>query len=382
MQTAYNAGRALAFDAVKPVALELVGVGDARQTEVCRRLTQPPVRRLYTDGFWKTHWPPFHFGCRTTVRAIYDPAELEEEPLTEVPAGEEPAKGFGVNPLSSGNWWRELKSMADRARKYGVQGEISRAKDVLVARKSLGGGTAKRERKEYGELSAFDFLFEDIREEDREQVAGDLAKTNPEHLPLLLKYGKDMRGDFYWDKGVPYYSPSANRIYLNILAKNPRSEVLGYTANTAAMLHEWGHWLDQNMLRNGKTLHEQMPDLGRLLEEDAVLYTRHLTKTDEAIKSAGDLVNLPRDMRGRIRDNLNEDKNLKNGVSDIFSGLTRDAVKGEWGHDWSYWTEGVLEKEAVAHFFEARAAGGRKLEVMKEYFPTAYRYFENILKGF
>lgn len=134
VQTAYNAGRALAFDAVKPVALELVGIGDARQTEVCRRLTQPPVRRLYTDEFWKTHWPPFHFGCRTTVRAIYDPAELEDEPLTEVPAGEEPAAGFGTNPLSSGNWWRELKSMAARAKKYGVQGEISRAKDVLVTK--------------------------------------------------------------------------------------------------------------------------------------------------------------------------------------------------------------------------------------------------------
>ena len=131
VQTAYNAGRALAFDAVKPVALELVGIGDARQTEVCRRLTQPPVRRLYTDAFWKTHWPPFHFGCRTTVRAIYDPAELEGEPLTDVPGGEEPAKGFGSNPLSSGNWWRELKSMAARAKKYGVQGEIEKAGRII-----------------------------------------------------------------------------------------------------------------------------------------------------------------------------------------------------------------------------------------------------------
>lgn len=139
VQTAYNAGRALAFDAVKPVALELVGVGDARQTEVCRRLTQPPVRRLYTDAFWKTHWPPFHFGCRTTVRAIYDPAELEDEPLTDVPAGEEPAGGFGANPLSSGNWWRELKTMAARAKKYGVQGEIEKAKKILINREEVSG---------------------------------------------------------------------------------------------------------------------------------------------------------------------------------------------------------------------------------------------------
>ena len=151
----------------------------------------------------------------------------------------------------------------------------------------------------------------------------------------------------------------------------------------AAMLHEWGHWLDQNMVRNGKTLREQMPDLGRLLDADAVLYTRHLINPQEVIKSAGDLVNLPRDMRGRIEANLNEDKNLKNGVSDIFSGLTMNSIGGRWGHYRDYWEKpGVLEREAVAHFFEARAAGGRKLEIMKEYFPSAYGYFENTLKGF
>ena len=36
-------------------------------------------------------------------------------------------------------------------------------------------------------------------------------------------------------------------------------------------------------------------------------------------------------------------------------------------------------KEAVAHFFEARAAGGRKLEILKAYFPSAYGYFEEAL---
>ena len=379
MQTAYNAGRALAFDAVKPVALELVGVGDARQTEVCRRLTQPPVRRLYTDAFWKTHWPPFHFGCRTTVRAIYDPAELEGEPLTEVPAGEEPAKGFGVNPLSSGNWWRELKSMADRARKYGVQGEISRAKDVLVARKSLGGGTAKRDRKEYGDLSALDFLFEDIREEDREKVAGDLAKLNPDHLPLLIRYGKDMRGDFYWKRGVAYYSPSANRIYLNILAKDARSEALGYTANTAAMLHEWGHWLDQNMTRDGKTLRERLPKLRKFLRKDAIDYINRLINPKKGIKSTRDIASLPWNEVAKVREDLKKDGSLKNGISDIFGGLTRNKITGSWAHPATYWKGDKLEGEAVAHFFEAMAAGGKKLEILKAYFPSAFAYFEEAL---
>ena len=132
VQTAYNAGRALGFEAVKPVALELVGIGDMRQTEICRSLTLPPVRKMYDDPFWKTHWPPFHFGCRTTIRAIYDPAELDEEPITVDVSEEKPAQGFGTYPITSGNWWRELASMTKRAKKYGIQKEIETAKKLLV----------------------------------------------------------------------------------------------------------------------------------------------------------------------------------------------------------------------------------------------------------
>lgn len=132
VQTAYNTGRALGFEAVKPVALELVGIGDMRQTDICRSLTQPPVRRLYSDPFWKTHWPPFHFGCRTTVRAIYDPGELEEKPVTAELPEEKPARGFGTYPVTNGNWWRELSSMSKRAKKYGIQKEIETAKKLLV----------------------------------------------------------------------------------------------------------------------------------------------------------------------------------------------------------------------------------------------------------
>ena len=87
---------------------------------------------MYDDPFWKTHWPPFHFGCRTTIRAIYDPAELDEEPITVDVSEEKPAHGFGTYPITSGNWWRELASMTKRAKKYGIQKEIETAKKLLV----------------------------------------------------------------------------------------------------------------------------------------------------------------------------------------------------------------------------------------------------------
>lgn len=139
VQTAYNVGRAIGFEAVPPVALELVGIGDARQTELCKSLTQPPVRRLYGDDFWKRFWPPLHFNCRTTVRAIYDEQELEEEPVTGIPtdAEEHKSQGWGSYPLDDNKWWEELPSMKKRARAYGVQGMIERARNALFSEKTL-----------------------------------------------------------------------------------------------------------------------------------------------------------------------------------------------------------------------------------------------------
>ena len=138
VQTAYNTGRAIGFENVKPLALELVGIGDSRQTELCRSLTQPPVRRPYGDEFWQRYWPPLHFSCRTTVRAIYDPAELKEEPITRIPNGIEKhkAKGFGTYPIDSNSWWEELPSMKRRAVAYGIQSEIEKVKGKLFSEKS------------------------------------------------------------------------------------------------------------------------------------------------------------------------------------------------------------------------------------------------------
>ena len=56
------------------------------------------------------------------VRAIYDGQELEEEPVTGIPADAEKHKsqGWGSYPLDSDKWWEELPSMRRRAERYGL----------------------------------------------------------------------------------------------------------------------------------------------------------------------------------------------------------------------------------------------------------------------
>ena len=128
VQTAYNVGRAMGFEADKPLALQFVGIDDARQTDVCHSLSG--IVRLYGDPFWQSHFPPLHFNCRSTIRAIYDEAELPEEWSSHDEA-ESPAKGFGSYPLDSDNWWKELDSQVRQAKQFGVQGEIEAAKVAL-----------------------------------------------------------------------------------------------------------------------------------------------------------------------------------------------------------------------------------------------------------
>lgn len=137
VQTAYNAGRMMGYEQDKPLALELVVIDDARTTDYCRQYAGKGFVLPYDDPFWKTHIPPFHFNCRTTVRAIYDERELPESWSSK--AGiEEPAKGFGNNPVVDDSWWKELSSQVRQAKMYGVQGEIERAEDILINGKIKG----------------------------------------------------------------------------------------------------------------------------------------------------------------------------------------------------------------------------------------------------
>lgn len=130
VQTAYNTGRMMGFEEDKPLALHFVGIEDSRQTDVCHSLSN--VIRPYDDPLWEKYIPPLHFGCRSTVRAIYDEDELPEE-WSSLEGIEKPAKGFGTNPLENDSWWNELPSQVARAKEYGVQGEIDIAKAMLIS---------------------------------------------------------------------------------------------------------------------------------------------------------------------------------------------------------------------------------------------------------
>jgi len=142
--TAYNVGRAIGFEETPPVALELIGIDDLRQTELCHSLTVPPFRRPYGDSAWEQLWPPFHFNCRTTVRAIYDESEIEDAGgpdnfYTQGAPDYTPDKGFGTYPLDkTDTWWDLTDAMKDRADEYGLDVEFMQAREKLIGPENTG----------------------------------------------------------------------------------------------------------------------------------------------------------------------------------------------------------------------------------------------------
>ncbi len=125
-QTAYNAGRRMEFDRNPPAALELIVMDDERTSGICRPLKGKVLP--YDHPFWKSNWPPFHFNCRTTVRAVsYDEAKklnIENPGRKQTRRMFRPQKGFGGNPLEKESWWKMTPAMMERAEKYGITGEI------------------------------------------------------------------------------------------------------------------------------------------------------------------------------------------------------------------------------------------------------------------
>jgi SPP1 gp7 family putative phage head morphogenesis protein len=194
----YNAGRAMNFEADNPIALELVGIDDMRQTDICDRLTNPPFRRPYNDPVWKSLWPPFHFNCRTTVRGIYDPAELDEYGgAANAYSGEinvKPEKGWGGYPLDKESYWRLTPEMKERAEKYGIDGEIVTAAHKL-GMQSYGMELVKGYKTIYESLSGgYVKMAENATQSDREIALAKKAADDSHEIYLLPEnYGYKIR---------------------------------------------------------------------------------------------------------------------------------------------------------------------------------------------
>ncbi len=129
VQTAYNAGRAAEVMRLNPPYLEFVGIEDSRQTSICQDRSGTILPSSHP--FWQSNWPPLHFNCRSTVRAVFEEeVDASREGGTWDPdSGDSlpdsgPAKGFGGNPIETESFYKMTPGMVERAEAYGILDDI------------------------------------------------------------------------------------------------------------------------------------------------------------------------------------------------------------------------------------------------------------------
>jgi hypothetical protein len=133
-QTAYVAGKLMQFQNNPPPAWRLLIIDDSRTSDICRGLIREGKSDLVMASdhpFWKTFgFPPYHYQCRTGLQAVYQ-SQIDHGVRVENPAMKNlreqftPMKGFGGNPVDSGNYWMMTPDMFERGLKYGVINEFN-----------------------------------------------------------------------------------------------------------------------------------------------------------------------------------------------------------------------------------------------------------------
>ncbi|MBO4706897.1 MAG: minor capsid protein [Spirochaetaceae bacterium] len=172
-QSAYIAGKLQQYENTNVAAYQLLVIEDSRTSRICRHLLTASgygMILLKNHTFWKKYgFPPYHFQCRTSIRAVW-PAEIGtygnniDNPSMKSLTKFKPLSGFGGNPLSKGSFWLMTESMKDAALKFDL------VPDILKMAHSLG-------------LSNYDF-----------ELAGNFAKPqqlqNTKYKVKVLKKAK------------------------------------------------------------------------------------------------------------------------------------------------------------------------------------------------
>lgn len=226
-------------------------------------------------------------------------------------------------------------------------------------------------------IQTFDWFKDGIKTEDKEVFLEDLKKVDKKYLDIMSKHCGDMKVDLY-SKKISCYHPIEKKIYVNIKDDNKENVVAGFKQNTTTFLHETGHWLDYNALAETK-IRKELPDLKKYLEADALNYTNVILKSN-GLKELKNFDRISKEAKDCIHNVFTTDKAIYSNVTDIIGGITSNRLCGQdngfYGHPKNYWKyKGILETEAVAEFFESTCSGGKRLDVIKRTFPTAYDYF-------
>ena len=159
-QSAYVAGKLQRYEGTGAKAYQLMVIDDSRTTDICRNLLRKSGYGMVLPvdhDFWKKYgFPPYHFNCRTSIRAVYSSqiGGRSGQKLDNIKmSGFEnfkPQEGFGGNPVDKESWWMLTQGQMEQAIKYGVLREFNRDENIFADYDSVWKGYKRHEGKNGG----------------------------------------------------------------------------------------------------------------------------------------------------------------------------------------------------------------------------------------
>lgn len=192
-------------------------------------------------------------------------------------------------------------------------------------------------------------------------IIGNLRKYPASIQDLYLHTLKDLKMNYTPDGA--FYSPMTDSIHFSVKKTNNDNR-----GPYGTVFHEWGHMIDWHIYsETGGTVTNSVKDeMYKILKQDVEDRIKYQQKNSRVKINKAEAKKL-------VSSELNGATDAIAGVSDIYGGVTGNAVVGRWGHAKSYWTRRDKEAEVCS---EAWA------DILQSYgIPNQAKYIEKYMPG-
>lgn len=192
-------------------------------------------------------------------------------------------------------------------------------------------------------------------------IIGTLRKYPASIQDLYLHTLKDLKMNYTPDGA--FYSPMTDSIHFSVKKTNNDNR-----GPYGTVFHEWGHMIDWHIYSEtgGTVTNSVKEEMYKILKQDVEDRIKYQQKNSRVKINKAEAKKL-------VSSELNGATDAIAGVSDIYGGVTGNAVVGRWGHAKSYWTRRDKKGEVCS---EAWA------DILQSYgIPNQAKYIEKYMPG-
>lgn len=192
-------------------------------------------------------------------------------------------------------------------------------------------------------------------------IIGNLRKYPASIQDLYLHTLKDLKMNYTPDGA--FYSPMTDSIHFSVKKTNNDNR-----GPYGTVFHEWGHMIDRHVASEteGTVTNSVKEEMYKILKQDVEDRIKYQQKNSRVKINKAEAKKL-------VSSELNGATDAIAGVSDIYGGVTGNAVVGRWGHAKSYWTRRDKKGEVCS---EAWA------DILQSYgIPNQAKYIEKYMPG-